>query len=163
MKMPYPVLVSVIVGVTNIVPVFGPYIGAVPTVIIIFLTEPMKGLYFLIFILILQQVDGNLIGPKILGDSTGISSFWVVFAVVVGAGFFGFGGMIVAVPIVAIIYYIIGRVASYLVKRRNLPEQTIEYEKMEYIDLEKNILLQHAEKEVKEEKKSPIFGKNKKK
>ncbi|SET28821.1 Predicted PurR-regulated permease PerM [Pseudobutyrivibrio sp. C4] len=163
MKMPYPVLVSVIVGVTNIVPVFGPYIGAVPTVIIIFLTEPMKGIYFLIFILILQQVDGNLIGPKILGDSTGISSFWVVFAVVVGAGFFGFGGMIVAVPIVAIIYYIIGRVANYLVKRRNLPEQTIEYEKMEYIDLEKNILLQHAEKEAKEEKKSHIFGKNKKK
>ncbi len=78
MKMPYPTLVSVIIGVTNIVPVFGPYIGAIPTVIIIFLTEPKQGIYFLIFILILQQVDGNIIGPKILGDSTGISSFWVV-------------------------------------------------------------------------------------
>ena len=75
----------------------------------------------------------------------------------------GFGGMVVAVPIVAIIYYIVGRLANYLVKRRNLPEQTIEYEKMDYIDLEKNILLQRTEKEVKSEKKSPIFGKNKKK
>ncbi len=146
MKMPYPVLVSVIVGVTNIVPVFGPYIGAVPTVIIIFLTEPMKGIYFLIFILILQQVDGNLIGPKILGDSTGISSFWVVFAVVVGAGFFGVGGMIVAVPIVAIIYYIVGRIASYLVERRDLPKDTNEYIGMDYIDLESNTLIKHHEK-----------------
>ncbi|SFH80800.1 Predicted PurR-regulated permease PerM [Pseudobutyrivibrio sp. OR37] len=146
MKMPYPMLVSVIVGVTNIVPVFGPYIGAVPTVIIIFLTEPMKGIYFLIFILILQQVDGNLIGPKILGDSTGISSFWVVFAVVVGAGFFGVGGMIVAVPIVAIIYYIVGRIASYLVERRDLPKDTNEYILMDYIDLESNTLIKHQEK-----------------
>ena len=146
MSMPYPMLVSVIVGVTNIVPVFGPYIGAVPTVIIIFLTEPMKGIYFLIFILILQQIDGNLIGPKILGDSTGISSFWVVFAVVVGAGFFGVGGMIVAVPIVAIIYYIGGKIANYLVERRNLPKDTSEYILMDYIDLENNTLIKHADR-----------------
>ena len=145
MSMPYPVLVSVIVGVTNIVPVFGPYIGAVPTVIIIFLTEPMKGIYFLIFILILQQIDGNLIGPKILGDSTGISSFWVVFAVVVGAGFFGVGGMIVAVPIVAIVYYIISRISDYLVEKRDLPKDTSEYILMDYIDLDTNELIKHQE------------------
>ncbi len=141
MSMPYPVLVSVIVGVTNIIPVFGPYIGAVPTVIIIFLTEPMKGIYFLIFIVILQQIDGNLIGPKILGDSTGISSFWVVFAVIVGAGFFGIGGMIVAVPIVAIIYYLAGRIAKYLLKKRDLPTATEEYIHMDHIDLETNTLI----------------------
>ena len=144
MHMPYPVLVSVIVGVTNIIPVFGPYIGAVPTVIIIFLTEPMKGIYFLIFILILQQVDGNLIGPKILGNSTGISSFWVVFAVVLGAGFFGIGGMIIAVPIVAIIYYITGRAATYMVKKRNLPANTKDYITMDYIDIENNSLLHYS-------------------
>ncbi len=161
MKMPYPVLVSVIVGVTNVVPVFGPYIGAVPTVAIIFLTEPMKGIYFLIFILILQQIDGNVIGPKILGNSTGISSFWVVFAVVVGAGFFGVGGMIIAVPIVAIVYYIIGRVANYLVEMRNLPKDTEEYVLMDYIDLEKNVLVKHEDRQAKVQKKS-FFRKNKK-
>ncbi|MBO6128209.1 MAG: AI-2E family transporter [Pseudobutyrivibrio sp.] len=163
MSMPYPLLVSVIVGVTNIVPVFGPYIGAVPTVIIIFLTEPMKGIYFLIFILILQQIDGNLIGPKILGDSTGISSFWVVFAVVVGAGFFGVGGMIIAVPIVAIVYYIGGRVANYLVERRNLPKDTDEYILMDHIDLENNVLINHDDKSIKREKKKLLFGRNNKK
>ena len=161
MKMPYPVLVSVIVGVTNIVPVFGPYIGAVPTVIIIFLTEPMKGIYFLIFVLILQQVDGNLIGPKILGDSTGISSFWVVFAVVVGAGFFGLGGMIVAVPIVAIIYYMVGRLASYLVARRDLPIDTSEYTLMDYIDEENNVLIKHKDKTIETAKKKCFFAKKK--
>ncbi len=143
MKMPYPMLVSVIVGITNIIPVFGPYIGAIPTVIIIFLTEPMKGIYFLIFILILQQIDGNLIGPKILGDSTGISSFWVVFAVVVGAGFFGIGGMIIAVPVMAVIYYLIGRVAKYLVARRDLPTNTEEYISLDYIDENTNQIIHH--------------------
>ena len=144
MKTPYPVLVSVIVGVTNVVPVFGPYIGAVPTVAIVFLTEPKKGIYFLIFVLILQQLDGNLIGPKILGDSTGISSFWVVFAVVLGAGFFGIGGMVIAVPIVAIIYYIVGRIAKYLVKRRGFPEDTEEYITLDHIDIEENILVPYS-------------------
>ena len=149
MSMPYPVLISVIVGVTNVVPVFGPYIGAVPTVFIVFLTEPVKGIYFLIFILILQQIDGNIIGPKILGGSTGISSFWVVFAVVVGAGFFGIGGMIIAVPIVAIIHYIVGRAATYLVSKRNLPRDTGEYILMDYIDLATNKLVKREDKAFK--------------
>lgn len=153
MKMPYPTLVSVIIGVTNIVPVFGPYIGAIPTVIIIFLTEPKQGIYFLIFILILQQVDGNIIGPKILGDSTGISSFWVVFAVVVGGGFLGFAGMVVAVPIVAIIYYIVGRVARYMVRRRGFPEDTENYVTLDHIDIAENTLVQYTS-EHEEEKKA---------
>ena len=91
LRMPYAVLVSVIVGVTNVIPVFGPYIGAVPTVFIIFITDPIKGLTFLVFILALQQLDGNVIGPKILGESTGISVFWVMVGIVVGGGLFGGG------------------------------------------------------------------------
>lgn len=152
MKIPYPVLVSVIIGVTNIVPVFGPYIGAIPTVIIIFLTEPKKGIYFLIFILILQQLDGNLIGPKILGDSIGVSSFWVVFAVVLGGGFFGFGGMVIAVPIVAIIYYIIGRTARYMVDKRGFPMDTSEYINLDHIDVEENKLVQYSANHDEEKK-----------
>ncbi len=144
MKMPYPILVSVIIGVTNVVPVFGPYIGAIPTVLIIFLTEPKKGIYFLIFVLILQQIDGNLIGPKILGDSTGISSFWVVFAVVLGGGFFGFWGMLIAVPIVAIIYYITGKIARYMVKQRGFPEETTDYISLDHIDVENNTLVPYS-------------------
>ena len=154
MDMPYPVLVSTIVGVTNFVPVFGPYIGAVPTVAIIFLTEPMKGIYFLIFVLSLQQIDGNLIGPKILGDSTGVSSFWVVFAVVTGAGFYGVWGMVVAVPIVAVIYYIGGRLASYMVARRQLPTNTDKYLLLDHIDLESNELIEHEREKTKSKKKS---------
>ena len=154
MDMPYPVLVSTIVGVTNFVPVFGPYIGAVPTVAIIFLTEPMKGIYFLIFVLVLQQIDGNLIGPKILGDSTGVSSFWVVFAVVTGAGFYGVWGMVVAVPIVAVIYYIGGRFASYLVARRQLSTNTEDYLLLDHIDLETNELIEHESEKTKSKKKS---------
>lgn len=127
MSMPYAVLVSVIIGVTNIIPVFGPYIGAIPTVIIIFLTSPMQGIYFLIFVLILQQFDGNYLGPKILGNSIGISSFWVVFAVVVGAGQFGVPGMIIGVPIMGIIYYLISRFSKYLLGKKNLPQKTEDY------------------------------------
>lgn len=141
MKMPYPVLVSVIIGVTNVIPVFGPYIGAIPTVLIIFITSPIQGLYFIIFILVLQQFDGNFLGPKILGNSTGITSFWVVFAVVIGAGLFGVAGMIIGVPIMAIIYYVFGKFFKHLVKKRGLPEGTSDYIKLKNIDIEKNELV----------------------
>ena len=145
LRMPYPLLVSVIIGVTNIIPVFGPYIGAVPTVIIIFLTEPMQGIYFLIFVIILQQIDGNIIGPKILGDSTGLSSFWVVVAIVVGGGLFGFAGMLLGVPTMALIYYLVGRFAKYLLRKRNLPEDTEDYINLQCIDVEKGELIEHPE------------------
>ena len=124
MQMPYAVLCSVIIGLTNIIPVFGPYIGAVPTVIIIFVSNPMQGIYFLIFVLVLQQIDGNIIGPKILGDNTGLSSFWVVLAIVVGGGLFGVPGMIIGVPMMSVIYYVCGEISSYLVAKRNLPTET---------------------------------------
>ncbi len=135
-KMPYPVLVSVIVGVTNVIPVFGPYIGAVPSVTIIFFTDPMQGIYFLIFIIVLQQLDGNVIGPKILGDSTGVDAFWVLFAIVVGGGLFGFMGMLLGVPTVALIYYCASRTFRYLAKKRGLPTETSIYERVKCVNEE---------------------------
>ena len=127
MKMPDSILIAVIVGVTNIIPFFGPFIGAIPSFVIIVLQDPMKGIYFLIFIVILQQIDGNIIGPKILGDSTGLSSFWVVFAIMVFGGLWGFPGMLLGVPIMAVIYYIVQRSISYFLKKRGLSDQTSEY------------------------------------
>lgn len=135
MRMPYSLLVAVIVGVTNVIPFFGPYVGAVPSVILIALAEPVKGLYFLIFILVLQQVDGNIIGPKILGSSTGLSSFWVVFAILVGGGLFGFMGMLLGVPTFAVIYYLIRELTAYNLRRRKLPESTRDYIRMKDVDV----------------------------
>lgn len=136
MQMPYSLLVAVIVGVTNVIPFFGPLIGAVPGFVLIVLAEPVKGLYFLIFVLVLQQVDGNIIGPKILGDSTGLSAFWVVFAILVGGGLFGFMGMLLGVPTFAVIYYLIREIVAYILKKRKLPEATREYIHMHNVDIE---------------------------
>ena len=141
--LPYILLCSVIVGVTNIIPVFGPYFGAVPTVIIIFLTNPPQGITFLIFVIILQQVDGNIIGPAILGDSTGLSPFWVVVAIVVGGGLFGVPGMIIGVPTMALIYYLVGRLTSYRVRKKGLPEETDDYYNMERVDEDNNTIINH--------------------
>lgn len=150
-RFPYALLVSVIVGVTNVIPVFGPYIGAVPTVIIIFLTNPMQGIYFLIFIFALQQADGNIIGPKILGDSTGLSSFWVVLSIVVGGGLFGFMGMLLGVPTMALIYYLAGRFSKYLLRRKGLPEETDTYVHLKEVNLVTNRVVP---KTLEEEEKS---------
>ena len=104
LKMPYPLLISVFIGITNIIPFFGPFIGAIPSALLILMVNPMQCVYFLIFILALQQFDGNILGPKILGDSTGLASFWVLFSVIVGGGLFGFVGMVVGIPLFAVIY-----------------------------------------------------------
>ena len=105
----YSLLISCIVGITNIIPFFGPFIGAVPSALLLLIANPMHALYFIIFVLILQQFDGNILGPKILGDSTGLSSVWVLFAVLVGGGLFGFIGMVIGVPVFAVIYYYASR------------------------------------------------------
>lgn len=138
MKMPYPVLVSVIVGVTNIIPFFGPFIGAVPSFIIIVLANPIQGLYFLIFVVILQQVDGNIIGPNILGYSTGLSPFWVIFAIMVGGGLFGFAGMLLGVPTFAVIYYIMQEILRYFLRKRDLPQDSSQYIELEKINVATN-------------------------
>ena len=103
-KFPNALLVSAIVGITNIIPFFGPFIGAVPSTLLIMIENPIKGLWFILFVLALQQLDGNIIGPKILGDRTGLSSFWVLFAIVLFGGLWGLVGMVVCVPVFAVVY-----------------------------------------------------------
>ncbi len=134
MKMPYVLLVSVIIGVTNVIPFFGPFIGAVPSAFLILLVSPMKCLYFIGFIFLLQQFDGNILGPKILGDSTGLSSFWVLFSILLFGGLFGFVGMIIGVPTFAVFYKLVTELVSYLLGRRELSADIDEYDGLESID-----------------------------
>ena len=133
MKMPYALLISVIVGITNVIPFFGPYLGAIPSAILILMVNPIKCIYFIIFILILQQVDGNLIGPKILGQSTGLSGFWVIFSITIFGGIMGIPGMIIGVPFFAVIYAMIRRVTNKLLVKRGLPLETSKYLDVDYI------------------------------
>ncbi|MCC8065593.1 MAG: AI-2E family transporter [Clostridiales bacterium] len=118
LKIPYAMLVSVIVGITNIIPFFGPYIGAVPSFLLILMVNPVKAVIFLIFVLILQQFDGNFLGPRILGNVTGLSGFWVLFAILVFGGLFGFVGMLIGVPVFAVIYDIVKKLVYYGVAQR---------------------------------------------
>lgn len=141
-RMPYPVLVSVIVGVTNVIPFFGPYIGAIPSALLILMVDPLEALYFLIFILVLQQIDGNVIGPKILGNSTGLSSFWVIFAITIFGGIFGVPGMIIGVPLFAVIYAFVRKLVNYLLKRKELPTATAEYMDLKSVESKKIVLLE---------------------
>ena len=97
-------MISVIVGVTNIIPFFGPFIGAIPSVFILLLEDPIEAVYFVIIIIVIQQLDGNVIGPKIVGNAIGISSFWVLISVLIGGGLFGFPGMALGVPVFAVFY-----------------------------------------------------------
>ncbi|MCD2491252.1 AI-2E family transporter [Lacrimispora sp. NSJ-141] len=120
LNMPYTVLVSVIVGVTNVIPFFGPYMGAIPSAILILLANPAKGVIFIIFIIILQQIDGNIIGPKILGESTGLSAFWVVFSILLFGGLFGIVGMLIGVPVFAVIYQIISSIVDYKLRKKGM-------------------------------------------
>ncbi len=107
LKMDYSVLISCIIGITNIIPFFGPFIGAIPSVFILFIVDPVQAIWFLIFILLLQQFDGNILGPLILGNSTGLPSFWTMFAIIVGGGLFGITGMFLGVPLFAVIYTLV--------------------------------------------------------
>ena len=134
LKIPYALLVSVIVGITNIIPFFGPYLGAIPSAILILMINPIKCITFIIFILILQQVDGNVIGPKILGQSTGLSGFWVIFSITIFGGLFGFLGMIIGVPFFAVVYAMTRRIIDRMLKKRNLPISTSEYMDLDHID-----------------------------
>lgn len=132
LNLPYVLLISVIIGVTNIIPFFGPFIGAIPSTIIMLTVDPIKAVYFVIFIFILQQIDGNIIGPKILGDSTGLPSFWVMFAILVGGGMFGFVGMIVGIPIFAVIYVYVTRYVNHRLKNKGLPIETKIYREVSF-------------------------------
>ena len=126
--LPLPMLVSVVVGVTNIIPFFGPFIGAVPSGIILLIIEPVSALKFAFMILVLQQVDGNIIGPKILGKTTKLASFWVMFAIIVSGGLFGFVGMVLGVPLFAVLYTYISRAVNGRLKEKEMETDTLLYE-----------------------------------
>ena len=132
MRMPDTILLAVIIGVTNIIPFFGPFIGAIPSFLIVVLQNPLQGVYFLIFIFILQQIDG---------DSTGLSSFWVVFAILVFGGLWGFPGMLLGVPLMAVIYYVAQKLVSYFLRKRGLVDDTGSYIHLMRIDKRTNELV----------------------
>ena len=163
MDMPYTLLVSVIVGVTNVIPFFGPFIGAIPSTILILLVNPMKALYFVIFVFILQQVDGNIIGPTILGESTGLSSFWVIFAIMLFGGLFGVVGMIIGVPTVGVCFYLIKLFLDYKLKKKDYPVDTSSYVDLKEIDVNDHKLIYYEEHEEKNSVKAlKIFNKKEK-
>ena len=126
-KFPNPLLVAAIVGITNVIPFFGPFLGAIPSVILILLESPIKAVWFSLFILALQQLDGNIIGPKILGDHTGVSSFWVLFSILLFGGLWGLVGMIVAVPLFAVIYDLIKRMVFRGLAKNDCRQELKEY------------------------------------
>jgi len=154
MKMPYTMLVSVIIGVTNVIPFFGPFIGAIPSFFIILLQSPIKSLYFLIFILVLQQIDGNIIGPKILGNSTGLTAFWIVFSTTFFGGLWGFIGMVLGVPLTAVIYYIVGQIVGYMLNKKGMPDDTDAYIKLKTIDKKTNELIYEKSSKKRDESAS---------
>lgn len=136
LKLPLTMLISVVVGVTNVIPFFGPFIGAIPSVIILLLFDPVAALKFAVMVLALQQLDGNIIGPKILGKTTNLASFWVMFAIIVAGGLFGFVGMVLGVPVFAVMYAYISRAVNNKLKKRNLPTETLLYEDFSKYKLE---------------------------
>ena len=127
LQFPYPMLLAVVIGVTNVIPFFGPFIGAIPCALLVLLVSPLQCLYFCIFVLILQQFDGNILGPKILGDSTGLSSFWVLFSILLFGGLFGFVGMIVGVPLFAVFYSLVKDFIGWRLGRKDLSQDTDDY------------------------------------
>ena len=134
LSIPYPVLIAVIVGVTNIIPFFGPYIGGIMGGLILVLINPIKALVFLIFVVVLQQIDGNILGPTILGNSTGLSSFWVIFSIALFGGLWGVVGWLVGVPIFAVFYALVSRITNVLLIKKGLSTETDKYEDLAYIE-----------------------------
>ncbi len=127
MKMPYAPLIAVLVGVTNIIPFFGPFIGAVPSAILLLIDKPINAVYFIIFIIVLQMVDGYIIENRILGERLGISDLWVLAAILIFGGVFGFGGMLLGVPVFAVIYFLISDAVNRRLARKRYPLNTEEY------------------------------------
>ena len=124
---PFALMISIIVGITNVIPFFGPFIGAIPSVFILMLEEPIDALYFIIIIIVIQQVDGNIIGPKIVGNAIGISSFWVLISVLIGGGLFGFPGMALGVPVFAVVYRYIDKITMASLRRKDKNVNTSYY------------------------------------
>ncbi len=123
----YPLIISVIIGVTNIIPMFGPFIGAIPSAFLLLLVSPKQCIIFLIFIIILQQIDGNVIGPRVMGDSIGLPALYITIAILMFGSLFGFIGMIIGVPTFATLYYVVKRISEYFLRKRGLPTETSAY------------------------------------
>ena len=134
LQMPYALLIAVVIGITNIIPFFGPFIGAIPCAFLIFCVDPIKAIYFIIFIFALQQFDGNFLGPKILGNSVGVSTFMVLVAILIGSGFFGIVGMVIGVPICAVLTALIQTYILKQIGKKNLPGKLDDYRKMDHVD-----------------------------
>ncbi|MCL2077950.1 MAG: AI-2E family transporter [Oscillospiraceae bacterium] len=162
-RLPYVALISVIIGITNFIPFFGPIIGAIPCALLILVVDPMQCLIFIIIVIALQQFDGNVLGPKILGDTTGLSSFWVLFAIIVGNRLFGFVGLVIGVPLFSFIYALTkGRLAAKLDKKE-LPADSNFYRNVSHIEDQSGEIIFFSEEKVKKEKKSKKSGFFKKK
>ena len=134
MKTPYGVLCSFIVGITNVIPFFGPLIGMIPSTLIILMEDPLRAVIFLVFVILLQQFDGNILGPKILGGSVGINGFWVLFSIIVGAGLFGFAGMLLGVPMFVVIYTFFKNIVNRKLIRSGLTTDTEEFKGIAFFD-----------------------------
>lgn len=134
LHLPFPALIATIIGVTNIIPFFGPFIGAVPSAVLILLVDPLKCLYFILFVLVLQQVDGNIIGPRILGNTIGISGFWVLVSITVAGGLFGFAGMVLGVPVFAVLYMLVSDLVSSRLQKKRRTTDTAAYYAIEHVE-----------------------------
>ena len=143
---PFALMISVIVGVTNVIPFFGPFIGAVPSTILLLTEDPVKALYFVLIILVIQQLDGNIIGPKIMGNAIGISSFWVLIAVLVGGGLFGFPGMVFGVPVFAVIYRYVDKLMIRQLKQKEKATATSDYISLEAFGIDEEEIAMEPEK-----------------
>ena len=162
-QLPYAALIAVLVGVSNVVPFFGPYIGGIPSAVILFLVNPMDMVWFIIIIFIIQQLDGNILKPKIIGNQLGISSFWVLFSVVVGGALFGIPGFVLGTPIFAVIYALIGkRVKNNIESKGKIAQEALDFEVLNYakIAAEQRAIREAKEHEQKEKFKR-IIGLNK--
>lgn len=154
LKINYPILISVIIGITNVIPFFGPFIGAIPSILLILLINPFNGIKFLILIILLQAFDGNILGPKILGDSTGLSSFWVIFSITIFGAYFGVVGMAIGVPIFALIYATFKRKVNRNLISKHLPINTLEYHYLSRVSEDDNSLIPLTEEEKRNSRKA---------
>ena len=164
-QFPYAALIAVLVGVSNIIPFFGPYIGGIPSAVILLLIDPMYMVWFIVIIFIIQQIDGNILKPKILGDQLGISSFGVLFSVVVGGALFGVLGFILGTPLYAVIYTLIGKkVRNNIDSKGKIAQEALDFEVLNYakIAAEQKAIREAKEQEQKEKLKRIIgLGKDK--
>ncbi|MGI5897303.1 MAG: AI-2E family transporter [Oscillospiraceae bacterium] len=160
LDIPYAIIITVIMFVFNLIPFFGPFIGAIPCTLLILLVDPLKALWFVILICVLQQFDGNVIGPMILGNHTGLTSFWIIFSIFLFGGLFGFVGMIIGVPTFAVIYSLVRALVEKRLRQKGMPVSTRDYMKMRHVVPEDSLVI--VEETTKEMRKPRIFTKKQK-